>query len=143
MYHEPRQPASNTTAPGARAGAGFARPRSTEAIRQCLKWRCGPNRSGGRARGNGHAASTPGGTGVRRDGVSRSGSVEAQAPAHLVLVHDRVGVAAGDAGVVGQPVGLLFTAEERGARFDSMEPLSEGAAGHDRNARDETTVQIR
>ena len=73
----------------------------------------------------------------------RSGSVEAQAPAHLVLVHDRVGVAAGDAGVVGQPVGLFFAAEERGARFDAMEPLSEGAAGCDRNARDEATVQIR
>src|SRR5689334_12103730 len=75
--------------------------------------------------------------------VSRSGSVEAEAPPHLVLVHDRVGVAAGDAGVVGQPVGLFFAAEERGARFDSMEPLSEGAAGRDRNARNETTVQIR
>ena len=68
---------------------------------------------------------------------------EAQAPAHLVLVHDRVGVAAGDAGVVGEPVGLLFAAEERGASFDPMEPLSEGAAGCDRNACDEATVQIR
>ena len=73
----------------------------------------------------------------------RSGSVEAQAPAHLVLVHDRVGVAAGDAGVVGQPVGLFFAAEERGARFDPMEPLSEGAAGCNRNARNEAVVQIR
>ena len=73
----------------------------------------------------------------------RSGSVEAQAPAHLVLVHDRVGVAAGDAGVVGEPVGLLFAAEERGARFESVEPLSEGAAGVNRNARNEAIVQIR
>src|SRR6516162_4106075 len=31
----------------------------------------------------------------------RLGAVEAQSPAHLVLVHDRVGVAARDAGVVG------------------------------------------
>src|SRR5439155_14244915 len=101
------------------------------------------NARAGRTRGDGHAVSAPGGTGAGGDGVSRSGSVEAQAPAHLVLVHDRVGVAAGDAGVVGQPVGLFFTAEERGARFDPMEPLSEGAAGCDRNARDEATVQIR
>jgi hypothetical protein len=81
--------------------------------------------------------------GAGRDGMSRSGSVEAQAPTHLVLVHDRVGVAAGDAGVVGQPVGLFFTAEECGASFEPVEPLSEGAAGCDRNARDEATVQIR
>ena len=75
--------------------------------------------------------------------VSQSGSVEAQAPAHLVFVHDRVGVAAGDAGVVSQPVGALFAAQERGARFEAMEPLSEVAAGNDRNACDEATVQIR
>jgi hypothetical protein len=75
--------------------------------------------------------------------MSRSGSVEAEAPAHLVLVHDRVGVAAGDAGVVRQPVGTLLAAEERWASFKPMEPLSEVATGYDRNARDETTVQIR
>jgi len=70
-------------------------------------------------------------------------AVQAQAPAHLVLVYDRVGIAAGDTGVVGEPVGLLFAAEERGASFDPMEPLSEGAAGCDRNARNEAIVQIR
>src|SRR6516162_1903832 len=55
--------------------------------------------------GNGQAVSAPGGTGAWRGGASRSGSVEAQPSTHLVLVHDRVGVAAGDAGVVGEPVG--------------------------------------
>src|SRR5690348_16116289 len=97
----------------------------------------------GRARGDGQAASAPRRSRRVAWRVSRSGSVEAEAPPHLVLVHDRVGVAAGDAGVVGQPVGLFFATEERGARFDPMEPLSEGAAGRDRNARNETTVQIR
>src|SRR6478672_8071181 len=75
--------------------------------------------------------------------MSRSGSVEAEASAHLVLVHDCVGVAAGDAGVVRQPVSTLLAAEERGASFEPMEPLSEVATGYNRNARDETTVQIR
>src|SRR5947199_7379513 len=45
----------------------------------------------GRAQGEGQAVSAPGGTGAGGDRVSRSGSVEAQAPTHLVLVHDRVG----------------------------------------------------
>src|SRR5689334_3146651 len=73
----------------------------------------------------------------------RSGSVEAQAPPHLVLVHDRVGVPAGDTRVVGEPMGSLIAAEERGTRFEPVEPLSEAAAGNDRNACDEASVQIR
>ena len=76
-------------------------------------------------------------------GVSWLGSVEAQAPAHLVFMHDGVGVAARDAGVVGQPVRPFFAAEERGARFEAVEPLSEVAAGNDRDACDEAIVQIR
>src|ERR1022692_794153 len=44
-----------------------------------------------------------------------SGSVEAQAATHLVLVHDRVGVTVRDAGVIRQPVGALVAAQERGA----------------------------
>jgi len=72
-----------------------------------------------------------------------SGPVEAQPAAHLVFVHDRVGVAVRDAGVIGQPVGALVAAQERGAGFESVEPLSEVAPGHDRDARNETTVQIR
>jgi len=78
-----------------------------------------------------------------RDVVGRSGSVETQAPAHLVLVHDRVGVPAGDARVVGEPMGSFFASEERGTRFEPVEPLSEAAAGNDRNACDEASVQIR
>jgi hypothetical protein len=81
--------------------------------------------------------------GAGRDVVGRSGSVETQAPAHLVLVHDRVGVPAGDARVVGEPMGSFFAAEERGTRFEPVEPLSEAAAGNDRNACDEASVQIR
>jgi hypothetical protein len=78
---------------------------------------------------------------ARRGGWS--GSVEAQAPTHLVLVHDRVGVPAGDARVVGEPMSSFFAAEERGTRFEPVEPLSEAAAGNDRNACDEASVQIR
>ena len=74
---------------------------------------------------------------------SRLGPVQAQAPAHLVLVHDRVGVAIGDAGVVRQPVSALLAAQERGAGFKAVKPLSEVAAGNDRDACDQTTVQIR
>jgi hypothetical protein len=74
---------------------------------------------------------------------SRSGSVEAQAPAYLVFVHDGVGVAAGDAGVVRQPVRAFFAAQERGAGFKTMEPLSEVAAGDDRDTCDKAIVQIR
>ena len=85
----------------------------------------------------------PGGTSAGRDVMNRSGSVEAQAPTHLVLVHDRVGVAAGDARVVGEPVGALFAAEESGTRFEPVEPLSEAAACCDRNACDKAGVQIR
>ena len=78
-----------------------------------------------------------------RGGIDGSGAVEAQAPAHLVLVHDRVGVPAGDARVVGEPMSSLFAAEERGTRFEPVEPLSEAAAGNDRNACNEARVQIR
>jgi hypothetical protein len=72
-----------------------------------------------------------------------SSSVEAQAPAHLVFVHDRVGVAMRDAGVIRQPVGALVAAQERGAGFKPVEPLSEVTSGNDRDTRNETTVQIR
>jgi hypothetical protein len=72
-----------------------------------------------------------------------SGSVEAQAATHLVLVHDRVGVTVRDAGVIRQPVGALVAAQERGAGFESVEPLSEVTPGNDRDTRNETTVQIR
>jgi len=75
--------------------------------------------------------------------VGQLGAVEAQPPAHLILVHDRVGIAAGDAGVVRQPVRPFFAAQERGARFEAMEPLSEVAAGYDRDACDEAIVQAR
>ncbi len=42
-------------------------------------------------------------------------SVEPQAPSHLVFVHDRMGIAIRDAGVVRQPVCALVAAQERGA----------------------------
>jgi len=71
------------------------------------------------------------------------GSVEAQAPSELVLVHDRVGVAVRDAGVVRQPVCAFVAAQERRARFKAVEPLSEVTSGNDRDACNETTVQIR
>jgi hypothetical protein len=56
---------------------------------------------------------------------------------------DRVGVAVRDAGVIGEPVGPLVAAEERGTRFEAEEPLSEVAAGYDRYPGDKATVQIR
>jgi hypothetical protein len=37
----------------------------------------------------------------------------------------------------------FFAAEERGTRFEPVEPLSEAAASNDRNACDEASVQIR
>jgi hypothetical protein len=54
---------------------------------------------------------------VWQRGVPTLRSVEAQLPAHLVLVHDRIGVATGDAGVISQPVRALLPAHERGASF--------------------------
>src|ERR1051326_1817052 len=78
-----------------------------------------------------------------RAGEERSGSVEAEPPAHLVLVHDGVGVAAGDAGFVRQPVGALFAAQERGTRFETVKPLSEVMASYDRDTGDQAPVQIR
>jgi hypothetical protein len=54
-----------------------------------------------------------------------------------------MGVAIRDAGVVRQPVGALVGAQERGAGFEAVEPLSEVATGNDRDTRYETTVQIR
>ena len=69
--------------------------------------------------------------------------VEAQPTAHLVFVHDRVGVAARDPGVVGEPVRALLAAQEGGAGFKSMEPLSEVAAGDDRYAGYQAAVQSR
>jgi len=71
------------------------------------------------------------------------GAVEAQAPSQLVLVHDRVGVAGRDAGIVRQPVRALTAAQERRAGFKTVEPLSEVTPGNDRDACNETTVQIR
>jgi hypothetical protein len=71
------------------------------------------------------------------------GPVEAQAPSKLVLVHDRVGVAVRDAGVVGQPVRAFVAAQERRARFKAVEPLSEVTSGNDRDACNEAIVQIR
>jgi hypothetical protein len=44
----------------------------------------------------------------------RSGAAQAQATAHLILVHDGVRVAARDAGVVGEPMSSFVTTEERG-----------------------------
>src|SRR5260370_15774543 len=103
---------------------------------------------GGSVSSRGHAYNALAGAGQVRRGqvvrrISQLGSVEAQAPAHLVFVHDRVGVAVRDAGVIGQPVRALFAAQERGARFEAVEPLSEVAAGDDRDACDEAIVQIR
>jgi hypothetical protein len=72
-----------------------------------------------------------------------SGSVEAQAPSEFVLVHDRVGVAVRDAGVVRQPVRAFVAAQERRAGFEAVEPLSEVTSGNDRDTCKETTVQIR
>ena len=70
-------------------------------------------------------------------------AVEAKAAADLVFVDDGVCVAARDAALVGEPMGSFFAAEERGTRFEPVEPLSEAAAGNDRNACDEASVQIR
>jgi hypothetical protein len=72
-----------------------------------------------------------------------SGAVQAQPPAHFVLVYDCVGVTMGDAGVVRQPVRAFLAAQERGARFKTAEPLSKVAPGNDRDASDKTTVQMR
>ena len=60
-----------------------------------------------------------------------------------MLVNDRVSIAAGDAGVLGQPMGALFTAQERWTGFEPSEPFGEIYSGDGRNARDETTVQVR
>src|SRR6202522_3170742 len=79
----------------------------------------------------GHAETRPGQ--AERTGGEPSGSVEAQAPSKLVLVHDRVGVAVRDAGVVGQPVRAFVAAQERRAGFKAVEPLSEVTSGNDRD----------
>ena len=85
--------------------------------------------------------------GSRPDRCRRAGmrlrSVEAQPPAHLVFVHDRVGIPVGDAGVIGEPYSTFVAAQERGARFEAMEPLSEVTAGDDRYAGDQAAVHIR
>jgi hypothetical protein len=103
----------------------------------------------------GHAETPPGagrdapGAGRDAPGPGRAyrgeplGSVEAQAPSEFVLVHDRVGVAVRDAGVVGQPVRAFVAAQERRARFEAVEPLSEVTSGNDRDACNEAIVQIR
>ena len=61
---------------------------------------------------------------------ARAGSdaVEPEPPAHLVLVHEGVGVAVGDTVLVGEPLRALFAAQERRAGFKAHEPLTEVTA---------------
>src|SRR5207302_6638724 len=70
-------------------------------------------------------------------------SVEPGAAAHLILVHDRAGVAVREAVLVGQPVRALLAAEERGTGLEASEPLREVATRNIRDAGDQVLVQLR
>src|SRR5215472_479132 len=72
-----------------------------------------------------------------------SEAVEAGPPAHLVLVHDGAGVPMGEPVLIRQPVRTLFAAQERGARFEALEPLREGSSGDGRDARDQVLMRLR
>lgn len=72
-----------------------------------------------------------------------AGSRKPQPAAHLVFVHDGVGVPAGDAGAICEPVGALLPAQEHRTGFEPIEPLGEAVAGYGGDACDEARVQIR
>src|SRR5580700_12250831 len=72
-----------------------------------------------------------------------SGAEQPASALHLVLVHDRAGIAMRQAMLVGEPVGTFVTAQERGARLEAPEPLSEVTSGDRRDAGDQVLVHLR
>src|SRR5690242_1026451 len=69
--------------------------------------------------------------------------VKPGAAAHLILVHDRAGVAVREAVLVGQPVRTFLAAKECGAGLEASEPLREVASRNIRDAGDQVLVQLR
>jgi hypothetical protein len=90
-------------APGEKPQEG----KETASLRACIAERA-LSRGSAERRIRGHAETRPGQ--AERTGGEPLSSVEAQAPSELVLVHDRVGVAVRDAGVVRQPMGAFVAA---------------------------------
>ncbi len=63
-------------------------------------------------------------------------------PPQVVLVHDRRGVAVGEAVLVAQPAHAVVEAQERGARFEGPEPLSEFSSGRLGNSGDQVAMGL-